>query len=409
MLRVVLEDFLFAIRGLLKRRGFTAGAILTLALGIGANSAIFSVVNAVLLSDLPYKDPSRLMIIWNDFGKTGQSLPRVSVPDFIDYQEQAQTFEGFAAAIENVDTITGDGQSQHVDKSMVTPSFFALLGVNMQLGRNFLDEEAFGGPRIVILSHRLWQSRFGGRRDLVGQSIQMNGIPYTVVGVLPEWFKWYCPPEVRVKDAEVWVPLPLDPTIYSRTSNNVTVLGRLRSGVTIAQAQQDMDAVAARLRAERIERKTSDIQIRVVPLHHDVVRHARPALVVLFGAVLLILLIACANIGNLMLARAFAYEKEFAIRSALGAGRLRILSQVVAESLVIAVASGAAGLLLSVWLVRIALWLGPARLPRTQNVSIDGRVIAFSLAICLLAPIVFGLAPALQTSRINLVEALKYG
>ena len=192
MLRVVLEDILFAIRGLLKRRGFTPGAILTLALGIGANSAIFSVVNAVLLSDLPYKDPSRLMIIWNDFGKTGQSLPRVSVPDFIDYQEEAQTLEGFAAAIENVDTITGDGQSQHVDKSMVTPSFFALLGVNMQLGRNFLDEEAFGGPRIVILSHRLWQSRFGGRRDLVGQSIQMNGIPYTVVGVLPEWFKWYC-------------------------------------------------------------------------------------------------------------------------------------------------------------------------------------------------------------------------
>jgi putative ABC transport system permease protein len=409
MLRVVLEDFRFAIRGLLKRRGFTSGAILTLALGIGANSAIFSVVNAVLLSDLPYKDPSRLMIIWNDYGKTGQSLPRVSVPDFIDYREQAQTFEGFAAAIENVDTITGDGESQHVDKTMVTPSFFLLLGVTMQLGRNFLDEEAFGGPRIVILSHRLWQRRFGGRRDLIGQSIQMNGIPYTVVGVLPAWFKWYCPPEVRVKDAEVWVPLPLDPTIYSRTSNTVTVLGRLRQGVAIAQAQQDMDAVAAMLRAERIEHKSSDIQIRVVPLHHDVVRHTRPVLVVLFGAVLLILLIACANIGNLMIARALANEKEFAIRAALGAGRLRIASQVLAESLVIAVASGAAGLLLSVWLVRVALWLGPGTLPRPQNVSIDARVVAFSLAICLLAPIVFGLAPALQTSRINLVEALKYG
>ena len=409
MLSVVLDDVRFAIRGLLKRRGFTPGAILTLALGIGANSAIFSVVNAVLLSDLPYKDPSRLMIIWNDFGKTGQSLPRVSVPDFIDYQEQAQTFEGFAAAIENVDTITGDGQSQHVDKSMVTPSFFALLGVNMQLGRNFLDEEAFGGPRIVILSHRLWQSRFGGRRDLVGQSIQMNGIPYTVVGVLPEWFKWYCPPEVRVKDAEVWVPLPLDPTIYSRTSNNVTVLGRLRPGVTIAQAQQDMDAVATRLRAERIEHKTSDIQIRVVPLHQDVVRHARPVLVVLFGAVLLILLIACANIGNLTLARALANEKEFAIRSALGASRLRILSQVLTESLVIAIAGGAAGLLLSGLLIRIALWLPSQTLPRPQTVSIDGRVLAFSLATCLLAPIVFGLAPALQASRVNLVEALKYG
>jgi predicted permease len=409
MLYVVLDDTRFAVRSLWNRRGFAIGAILTLSLGIGASSAVFSVVNAVLLDDLPYQDPSKLMIIWNDYGKTGQSLPRVSVPDFIDYQEQAQTFVGFAAAIENVDTITGDGQSEHVDKSLVTPNFFPLLGVNMQLGRNFLAEEAFGGRRVVILSHRLWQRRFGGRPDLVGQTIQMNGIPYTVVGVLPASFKWYCPPEVRVKDAEVWSPLPMDPTIYSRTSNNVTVLGRLGPGVTTAQAQQDMDAVAARLRAERIEHKASDIQIRVVPFHHDVVRHARPALVVLFGAVLLILLIACANIGNLMLARALASEKEFAIRSALGAGRLRIASEVLAESLVIAIAGGALGLLLSGWLVRIALLLGPANLPRPQNVSIDLRVLAFSLAICLLAPIVFGLAPALQTSRVNLVEALKHG
>src|SRR5262249_50674340 len=156
MLSLVLDDFRLAVRGLLKNRGFAATAILTLALGIGANSAVFTVVNAVLLNDLPYRDPSRLMIIWNDYGKTGQSLPRVSVPDFIDYQEQAQTFEGFAAAIENVDTMTGDGESEHVDKSMVTPNFFQLLGVNMQLGRNFLDEEAFGGRRVVILSHRLW-------------------------------------------------------------------------------------------------------------------------------------------------------------------------------------------------------------------------------------------------------------
>jgi predicted permease len=411
VLHLALDDFRFAIRGLLKRRGFTIGAILTLALGIGANSAVFSVVNAVLLSDLPYKDPSRLTIIWNDYGKTGQSLPRVSVPDFIDYQAYSQTFEGFAAALENVDTLTGDGQSEHVDKGMVTPSFFPLLGVNMQLGRNFLAEEAaLGGPaRVVILSHRLWQLRFGGRPDLVGQSIQMNGFPYTVVGVLPAWFKWYCPPEVRVKDAEVWTPLPIDPEISpSRTSNTLTVLGRLGPRVTLAQAQQDMDAVASRLRAERIEHKASDIQIRVVPLHHDVVRHARPVLVVLFGAVLLILLIACANIGNLMLARAVANEKDFAIRSALGARRLRIASQVCAESLVIAIAGGAVGLFLTGWLVRIALLLTPDTLPRVQTVSIDGRVMAFSLAICLLSPIVFGLAPALQTSRMNLAEALKY-
>jgi putative ABC transport system permease protein len=411
MLRVVLEDFRFAIRGLLKRRGFTTGAILTLALGIGPNSAIFSVINAVLLSDLPYKDPSRLVIIWNDYGKTGQSLPRVSVPDFVDYQQYAQTFEGFAAALENIDTLTGDGESEHVDKSMVTPNFFSLLGVNMQLGRNFLAEEAAVGPppRVVILSHRLWQSKFGGRPDLIGQSIQMNGFPYTVVGVLPASFKWYCPPEVRVRDAEVWTPLPIDPETNSRTSNNITVLGRLRPGATLAQAQQDMDGVAARLRAERIEHKTSEIQIRVVPFHQDVVRHAKPVLVVLFGAVLLILLIACANIGNLTLARALANEKEFAIRSALGASRLRILSQVLVESLVIAITGGAAGLLLSALLIRIALWLPSQTLPRPQTVSIDGRVLAFSLATCLLAPIIFGLAPALQASRVNLVEALKHG
>ena len=238
LIETTIQDLRYGMRRLAKNPGFTVIAVLMLALGIGANMGMFSVINTVLLRPLPYKQPDRLMIMWNQYGDKGQRLPRVSIPDFIDYQQQSRTFEQFAAALEGTATLTGNTEPEQVDRAHITSDFFSLLGVKMYLGRDFTPEEsALNGPNVLILSHRLWKRRFGGDPTLVGQTIQMNSQSYTVVGVLPDDFKWYPPPDVRVKDADVWDPARLDPANESRTSNRLTVLGRLKTGVSLAQAQ----------------------------------------------------------------------------------------------------------------------------------------------------------------------------
>ena len=408
MMETFRQDLRYGARMLLKKPGFTCAAVLTLALGIGANAIIFAVVNGVLLRSLPYKNPERLAIIWNQYGEVGQSLPRVSLPDFIDYQQQQRLFEEIGAANEATATLTGDGEPEQVDQTLVTSNFLSLLGVEIVLGRHFLPEDAIvNGPNVVILSHGLWQRRFGGDPHILGRAVRINDVPHTVVGILPAGFRMHLPLEARVKTADVWMPMQYDISRFGRTINILTVLGRLRPDVSIKQAQAEMDSIASWLRAERPEHKNSGVRIRVVSLQEDVVKHVRPALLILFGAVGFILLIACANVANLLLARATAREREIAVRSALGATRARIARQMLTESLLIALSGGAIGLLLATWGLKLVLALQPANLPRLENIGIDYRVLGFSLGACFLTPILFGLAPALQLAKTNLNETLK--
>jgi len=409
MIESILQDLRYGVRRLVAKPGFTIVAVLTLALGIGANLAMFSVVNAVLLRKLPYKDPDRLMIIWNHYGDAGQKLPRVSFPDFADYKQQSQTFEQFAGAIESTVALTGFGDPEQVDHALVTTNFFSLLGVNMQLGRDFVPADYSPENRsdVVILSNRIWKRRYGGDPNLIGKTILSNGNSLLVVGILPADFKWYCPPEVRVKDADVWSIGNFEPGDASRTSNVLTVIGRLKPGVSLQQAQSDMDGIANRLRDEHIEHKTSGIRIKVVPLQDDVVKRVRPTLIILFAAVCFVLLIACANLANLTLTRAMSREREVAIRLALGADRPRIIRQMLTESVLLSTMGGAAGLLLAYAGISLLVLLQPANLPRLDSVAIDYRVFVFCTGLCVLTPMLFGLAPALHASRANLAEVLK--
>jgi len=278
----------------------------------------------------------------------------------------------------------------------------------MFLGREFTPEEtAPEGPDVAIISYRLWKRRFASDPALIGKAIQISSRPYTVVGILPADFKWYPPPEVRVTDADVWDPSRLEPGNGPRTSNRLTVVGRLKPGVTLAQAQADMDGVANRLRAEYIEHKNSGIIIKPVPLQDDIVKRIRPTLIVLFASVCLILLIACANLANLMLIRGIGREREIAIRLAIGASRARVIRQMLTESTLLSLSGGLFGLLLAYCGLKLLVLMQPAGVPRLETVSIDGRVLVFSLALCIVTPIFFGLAPALNASRANLAEILR--
>ncbi len=402
----LLQDLRYAVRALRRTPGFTFAAVLTLALGIGATTTIFTVVNGVLLRPLAYPAADRIANIWNDFGVGAQSLPAVSPLDFRDYQRRSRTFETFAAASDAGvvglhGNLTGEGEPERVTFATVTANFFPLFGVTPAYGRNFLEaEEASGGPHVVMLSDRLWRRRYGADPGVVGRTIQVDGVGYQVVGVLPTAFRLALPAEAfLVTDAELWTPLQFD---YGhappRNYTFFTVFGRLRPDVTFAQAQAEMDGIAMQFRKEFPEHAGTQVRIRAVPLQQDVVKHARPALLVLLGAVGLVLLIACANVAHLLLVRATVREGEFALRTALGASRGAVVRQLLTESAVLAVAGGALGLIVTTLALGLLRALHPSNLPRLGEIDMDGRVLAFTALTCLATTLVFGLAPALQAA-----------
>ena len=411
------QDLRYAFRALRRTPGFTLAAILTLALGIGATTTIFTVVNGVLLRPLPYPHADRLANIWNDFGEGAQSLPAVSPLDFRDYQQRSRTFETFAAAsAANVvglrGNLTGAGEPERVDLATVTANFFPLFGVTPAYGRNFIaEEEAPNGPHVVMLSERLWRRRYGADPRLVGTTIQVDGVGHTVVGILPPAFRLALPAEAfLLTDAELWAPLQFDyGDAPPRNFTFFTVFGRLRPDVTFAQAQAEMNGIALQFRKEFPEHAGTNVRIRAVPLQEDVVKHARPALLVLLGAVALVLVIACANVAHLLLVRATVREGEFALRTALGASRWAVARQLLTESAVLAVAGGGLGLLVTTLALGLLRALHPSNLPRLGEIDVDGRVLAFTVLTCLVTTLTFGLAPALQAARNEPHRALQAG
>jgi predicted permease len=416
-MNALLSDIRYAFRLLAKTPGFTLVAVITLALGIGANTAMFSVIHAVLLRPLPYVEADRLTTIWNDYGSGGQSLPAVSPPDFRDYQQRCRLFEQIAAATGGggaaVDfgTVEGDERPQQVTVGFITPNLFPTFGVQPALGRNFLPEEALvNGPNVVILSYGFWQRRFGGDPTIVGKNLRYNRQDVTIVGVLPRDFHLLLPPEtLLLRDSELWRPAQIPYDAFPRNLTTLAVFGKLKPGVTLAQAQSEMDGIAAQLRSEHEVHRTSGLRIRVVPLQFDIVKNARTSLLILLGAVTLVLLIACANVANLLLARASAREREVAMRAALGAGRGRLVRQVLTEALVLALMGGVAGIFVGSVALEMLLRLNPGNLPRLSEVHLDATVLAFSFGACALTGVLFGILPALQLGKPNLSDVLKEG
>ncbi len=394
----LLHNLRYAARTLRKNPGFTAVAIITLALGIGANTAIFSVVNAVLLRPLPYKDDGRLVVILH------KGRNPVSPANFLDWRSQSQVFTQMGAAEYWTPNLTGSSNPEKLWALHVSPEIFSILGVQPLLGRLFLPEEQNAGKEHeVVLSYALWQSHFGGNEEVVGRSVALSGENYTVVGVMPREFKFA--PFWATK-SELWAPLVLGPRLADRNGNALRVFARLKTGATIESAQAEMNAITGGLEREF---PGTNQDIKVVSLREKVVGDIRSTLLVLLGAVGFVLLIACANVSHMLLARATARREEIALRSALGAGRWDIFGQFLCESLVLAVAGGVAGLLLALWSVRVLVALGPAEIPGVASIGIDSHVLWFAATASLLTALVFGMAPAWSAASINLSNAMKEG
>jgi putative ABC transport system permease protein len=394
----IVKDIRYGIRSLLKHPGFAAVAVITLALGIGANTAIFSVVNAVLLRPLPFDDPERLVWVW-DTAPQLATIP-TSLPDFLGWKQQNRSFEHLAAYQSGSMFIdAGDGTTD-TPVGLVTPELFSVFHVSPILGRTFTDEETLPGRfRVAVLSHSMWQNRFGSDPNVFNRTLQLNGATYQIIGVMPAGFSY---PD----RAELWRPLPIDPAKLDPGPHYLNVVGRLKPGVPLAQAQADMSTIAARL-SEQYKEKNAGHGVKLERLTNVVVGDIGLALYVLLGAVGFVLLIACANLANLMLARVGARQKEIALRTALGASRLRIVRQLLIESIMLAIVGGLVGLLLAFWTVSWLVSLGADTIPRVHEISVDPRVAGFTLLVSVITGVLFGLAPAIQVSRPDLTDALK--
>jgi predicted permease len=386
------QDVRFGLRMLAKNRGFAAVAVLTLALGIGATTAIFSVVNAVLLRPLPYQDADRLVVVLH-YGNGP-----VSAANFIDWRSQNRVFERMGAAEYWTPNLTGVDKPERVWALHITSDILPLLGVQPLLGRMFLHEEdQRGREHEVILSFRAWQRRFGGEPGIIGRSAALDGERYRIIGVMPPQFAFA--PFWATK-AELWAPLSLTSRTMERGGNSLRVFARLKPGVTLEQARAEMATITTRLEQEYPGTNRDYV---VLPLKEKVVGDIRPALFVLLGAVSFVLLIACANVAHMLLARSAARQKEMAVRTALGAGRSRMICQFLTESLLLALLGAAAGLLLAHWGIRILITLSPASIPRVDTITLDSRVLLLMVIVSVLTGLCFGVAPASQASAMNLL------
>jgi predicted permease len=406
-MNILLQDIRYALRVLAKSPAFAAIAVLTLALGIGANTALFSVVNGVLLNPLPYPKPQQLVAVYSRTPQFGESS--ISYPNFLDWQRDNRTFAELAGYRSENYNLTGSGDPERVRAEMVSADFFSILGVQPVAGRLFTTQDDHAGAApVVVLNEAFWQRKFGSSPQLIGGSISLDGTPYTVIGVIPAKF-YFRGNNFRVSDVYVPVGQWTDPTFLDRrVSMGMNAIGRLKPGVTLAQARADMNSVGDAL-AKAYPDANKGTGISLFPLKQDMVGDVAPLLYVLLGAVGFVLLIACVNIANLFLARSTGRFREFAIRAALGASRSRVVRQLLTESILLSFTGGLLGLLLAAWGTRAAIRVLPQALPRSGDIGLDAHVLLFTLGISVLAGILFGLAPALKTSTGNLQETLKEG
>ncbi|HEX9424746.1 MAG TPA: ABC transporter permease [Pyrinomonadaceae bacterium] len=412
-MEILFKDLGYGIRSLLKHPGFTAIAVITLALGIGANTAMFSVINAVLLRPLPYRDPARLVTIWEESPERGMYQMPVSLANVRDWVDQNQTFEQISAYTFTNLNLTGTGEPARLGTVRSSANLFPLIGATPVIGRSFLPEEdKEGANHVVILGHALWQSRFGSDPGIVGKWLTLNNQSYTVVGVMasnsqfPVGFGYMG--KVLNDPIDLYVPLAASGRETERGNYSFFAIGRLKPGVTIDQARAEMTTIERRLEKQYPDGNTG-IGISLVPTQEQTVKEIRPGLLVLFGAVAFLLLIACANIANLLLARAASRKKEIAIRTALGASRLRVLRLLLTESLMLSLAGGGIGFLLALWGTDALMALEPDNIPRLNEVGVDARVFLFTIAVSIVTGIVFGLVPGMRAAKPDLNEALKEG
>jgi len=395
---------------LLKRPGFTVIVVLTLALGIGANTTIFSAIDAVLLNPLPYKNPERLLVVWETNKQLGPEMwdrNEAAIGNFLDWRSHNQIFDQLGALFDTDMNLTGAGEPQRIKSCVVTTNFFQVLGVQPMLGRSFLPEaETPGSPFTVIISHDLWQRQFGSDPNIINKSLTLNAHQVAVIGVMPPGFELQFPTS---KHVDMWVPMVIDvadPDYHDRSNNFLYTVGRLKQGVSPEQAQAEMNLIASQLQQQYPE-TNADKGVRVVPLQKQLVGKVESYLYMLFAAVGFLLLIACTNVAGLLLSRVTARHKEVAIRIAVGASRWRLIRQLLTESLILSVLSGLFGLLLAYGGVKLLLALTPSDVPRLHEIGLHVPVFLWTLTISIVTGVLFGLAPAIQASRPDLNQALK--
>ena len=406
------QDLRYGLRMLAKNPGFTAIAVLTLALGIGANTAIFSILDAVFLKPLPFPEPGRLVAIWGTDSKNGEFHRSISYPDFEDFRDQNSTLDSLAAYTDGTLTLTGNGEPAQIHGAIVSASLLSVLRVAPEIGAGFTPADDQPGVRVVLISHALWKNRYGGSAAVVGQSIFLNERPYTVVGVMPASFQF----PLDVEPVDVWTTVAIEmvsgmaekPMTAERGAHFLHGIARLKPNVTLEQANTDAAVVSARLEKQYPD-ENSHLGLALQPTSEALVGDVRASLLMLFGAVAFLLLIACANVANLMLARGASRRREIAVRAALGAGAARLVRQLLTESVILSLAGGAAGLLVAERATDFLSSLPSLQIPRLAQARLDWVALLFMMGVSVLSGIMFGLAPALHSSRLTLTSALNEG